>query len=65
MIGIGGGLRITKDKRNKLTGKGLQKGKPSVPMFGNGTPAQGTNQSFAPGANTNAGLVSTVAMTHT
>ena len=65
MLGIGGALRIQKDKtKNKLVPKGGQK-KPNVPMFGGGagaTPAQ--SLSFAASNATNAGLVSTVAMSH-
>ena len=63
MLGVAGGLRIQKDKtKNNLLKKGLKK--PNVPMFGGGglTPAP---NSFAASNNTNAGLVSTVAMTHT
>ena len=66
---MGGALRITKDKtKNKLVSKGaMAKLRPNVPMFGgnDANPAQ-AGQSFAASmSNMNAGLVSTVALSHT
>lgn len=66
LLGIGGGLRIQKDKTKNKLGKNVNR-KPGVPLFGpGGTPsAQGGNQNSFAASATNAGLVSTVAMSHT
>ena len=64
MLGIGGALRITKDKtKNKLGKNQNAKSRHGVPLFNGGQTTQNAN-SFAASSQTNAGLVSTVAMSH-
>ena len=61
MLGIGGALRIQKDKTKNKLGKNNNAKRPQ--FGGMGTPAQGA--SYAPSLGMNAGLVSTVALSHT